>query len=439
MNHGLKVILGTNGGMKISMELNGISQPKPKHSLWEILFAVLVLFLATDAVIPLLQMKREIVFNPVEGNITLQALWLSIYMITALLLLFHWRQMVPIVRQNYWVLSLIGLAFISIAWSEVPMMTLRRSIALLGTTAFGIYLAIRYSPMELLKLLAGVLGLIAVLSLGFVLLLPEYALHEDGNWRGIYINKNFLGSMMSLAAITWLVYFLCTSKVHLVAVGFCGFSVALLLLSNSITSIFILLMLLSVLVLYGLFQWPRMRNPGPVILIVLTVLGLTIMLVTNLDILLFALGRNETLSGRTELWKAIGEVIQQRPWTGYGFGAFWLGSEGMSGYIGQLLHWYPGHAHNGFLDIWLQLGLVGVILFTITLIRNLFKALILAWREKGLVSMVPLLLLLFMTLHNITESTFMKQNNFFWILFTVVTVQLGIRYGEAGDKKGENC
>jgi len=421
------------------MELNGIKRTKEKLSAWEMGFAVLVLFLSTDAVIPLLQIKSGMVLNPIGGNVTLQALWLGIYIATFFILLMRRRYVMSIIWQNYLLLLLIGLAFVSTAWSEAPLMTLRRSIAILGTTAFGIYLATSYSPRELLKLLAWVFGLIAVLSLGFVLLLPEYALHENGKWCGIYINKNFLGSMMSLAAITWLVYALCTSKARLVAIGFGGFSVALLLLSNSITSIFAFMMLLSVLLLYGLFQWPRMRKPGPMILIMLAVLGLSTLLVINLDALLFALGRNETLSGRTELWKAIGEVIKQRPWTGYGFGAFWLGSEGMSGYIGQLLHWYPGHAHNGFLDIWLQLGLVGVILFTITLIRNLFKALILTWREKGLVSMVPLLLLLFMTLHNITESTFMKQNNFFWILFTVVTVQLGIRYGEAGDKKGENC
>ena len=66
--------------------------------------------------------------------------------------------------------------------------------------------------------------------------------------------------------------------------------------------------------------------------------------------------------------------IAKRPLLGYGFYAFWLGMKGESARLIVGTHWVFGYAHNGFLEIWLQLGLVGVVVFFITLFQAIKNA-----------------------------------------------------------------
>jgi O-antigen ligase len=88
------------------------------------------------------------------------------------------------------------------------------------------------------------------------------------------------------------------------------------------------------------------------------------------------------------------------------------------------LRWRPDNAHNGYLDLWLQLGLLGVVIFAASFLKNLFKAVTLVRRENSWISMFPLLFLTFLMIHNITESTILFRNQIFWILYTLTSVQL---------------
>ena len=89
---------------------------------------------------------------------------------------------------------------------------------------------------------------------------------------------------------------------------------------------------------------------------------------------LAALGRNATLTGRTDIWVLVMRSIAKRPLLGYGYYAFWQGLKGESGNIIVAAHWFFGYAHNGVLEIWLQLGLVGTALFFVTLVQALRNA-----------------------------------------------------------------
>jgi len=422
-----------------------------KPTLLEKIFSVFVLILSTYAVIPLLMAKNGVLIDPVRGNIIMQALWLAVFVITFFLLLIRLRKVVRIAFQDKWLWFLVGLAVVSAAWSGLPLLTLRHSAALLGTTVFGVYLAGRYSRPEIIKLLVWTLGLIAVLSLCFALLLPQYGIQIEYKrivaWRGVYIHKNLLGNFMSLTAVTSLLYAFGCRKKLLVGLILFGISVALLFFSASKTALVSFIILLFILSIIQIFRGRYMQSVPARILFILSVGSLAVWLAYNVDFIFHILGRNTTLTGRTFLWQEVWGMIQKHPWLGYGYDSFWLGREGLSKSIWQIIRWTPDNAHNGYLDLWLQLGLLGVVLFAVSFITSLFKAIALIRRENGWIEMFPLLFLIFMAIHNITESTILFRNQIFWILYVLISIQLRSGFENdvcnttfsPGRKNNENC
>lgn len=410
------------------MEHNAIDCHQPAS--WEKVFVLTVIFFSTGAVMPLLQAASGVVYDPVRGNVFMQALWAGVYAVALALLWKRRRHAARLASRGTLLWLLVGLALVSVFWSEAPVVTLRRGIALLGTTAFGLYLAVCYTRREVLELLAWAFGLIAVLSMGFVLFMPSLGIqpyYEYTAWRGVYENKNTLGGMMALAAITWLLYSASRFKEKHWGLFFFALAVVLLFRSGSVTAMLIFGALLALALI---FCKTRGRN-------FFWVAGLLVLLAGGylawwlgdslLTMILDILGRNETLSGRTELWQVVGELIWRRPWLGYGYNAFWLGWQGPSGKVWQVLSWTPPHAHNGYLDVWLQLGLAGLALLSVSLLAGLIKALNLARRKSDMVDLFPLLLFVFMAVHNITESTFMVRNDIFWMLFVLTSIQLNVK------------
>jgi len=409
------------------MSNSGVTtEAKEKTVFFNILFAekiftAIVLFISTYAVIPHLR-KNLTAFDPLKGDTAIQLFWAIIYILTFTLLLKRMRFDVRTAFLDKTIWLLVGLAFISIIWSDAPLVTLRRSVALLGTTVFGIYLAVRYTRQELLKMLLWTLGLSAVLSIMFVLFLPSYGIHSIPYhaWRGVYENRNSLGCYMALAAIGWLLYSLNNPKVSMIGLVFCIISLLLLISSKSVTALVVLFLLLLLLFFCGMSY----NHKKLFVVFIIAAAGVSFFCLTkNADYVFNVLGRDTTLSGRTVLWQAVWDMVMQRPWLGYGYSAFWLGWNGPSGDIWKILSTKVPYAHNGYLDLWLQLGLAGLIIFLLSLFTNLYKAYRLVL-EKGFMEMFPFLFFFFMLVYNVTESFILIQNTILWILYIAFSFQL---------------
>ncbi len=408
----------------------GVNRQKPEPKLWEKIFVVITLVFSTSAIYPLVQDKVGVVIQSGQGNLLAQVLWSGIYLITFYLIIFYWRKAIQIAFRDVILWLLVGLAFVSTLWSYAPLETLRGSVALLGNTLIGIYLVTCYSRQKFLKLLLWALGLIVVLSLGLSIFLPDVAFHHfPGSMRGVLSNKNHFGPLMALAVITWLLYSVHSTKMRFMAICFCLLSFIFLLLSQCITAWIIFSILLPMVIIYYLLRHKRVKMAVPIILITLALCTFFFLITTNLNNLLELAGKNITLTGRTELWLIVWDMIQhQQPWLGFGYDAFWLGMEGPSGAVWEIISWNPPHAHNGYLDVWLQLGVVGIVIFIISFVINYFRAVLLACRQKDILQMFPLLILTFMIIHNLSESTFMVRNNFFWILYVVTSLQFCVEH-----------
>ena len=162
-------------------------------------------------------------------------------------------------------------------------------------------------------------------------------------------------------------------------------------------------------------------------------------LISNAESGLSFLGRDTTLTGRTELWPAVLDMIRQRPWLGYGYGGFWLGWEGESAHV-WLWNYYelylkPVHAHNGLLDLWLNLGLLGMAIFIPQFLLTLLRAVKRVRLTKTAEGLWPLGFLTLMLTYNITESSLLTHNNVFWLLYVTIALSIVFRFPKAGEPK----
>jgi O-antigen ligase len=250
-------------------------------------------------------------------------------------------------------------------------------------------------------------------------------------WQGIYPTKNGLGRWMALLAV---VMFLCMGRGRwrlLAGVGFL-LAVALLLLSRSRTSQMACLSVLSLAVFYRVLRWHLLQTVAVVMFAIAAAGALATWVLSDPKIVLGAMGKDATLTNRTPLWAAVLEMIGKRPWLGYGYTGFWQGWHGESAHICRVSGWIPPHAHNGFLDVWLDLGLVGLTIFLLGLLLTFARSMRCARQTTTVGGLWPIIFLSFMLLYNLTETLILRPHNLFWILLVAIVLSRpGPRAAEA--------
>lgn len=389
----------------------------------ERVFVVLTLQLSAKASIPFIRGGSDGGSNYAEGNPVTQAVWLGIYLITFCLVAVRWKRFIRVATADKLLLLLLGIAVVSITWSVAPEVTLRREIGLLGSTFFAMYLATRYSPSELLRLLGWTLSIGALLSLVSGIVLPSYGLMGGSFWRGIYIHKNAMGRLMAICAIILLLLTFSNRKYRwLTGIGV-GLAVGLLLLSQAKGALVVFISLLALLPLYNALRWKyTIAVPFGIIMVIIGASGLT-WLVSQSETVLGALGKDATLSSRTYIWAAAIDMINQRPLLGYGYAAFWLGLESeYSAYVWSYAGWEVPNAHNGFIDLTLDLGYLGISVFLLGYLMNYLQAVKWAHLTKSLEGLWPLLYMTFILIASQSESVTLTYKDIFWMLYVAIAL-----------------
>jgi O-antigen ligase len=114
--------------------------------------------------------------------------------------------------------------------------------------------------------------------------------------------------------------------------------------------------------------------------------------------------------------------IAQRPLLGYGFGAFW-DALGPGEAVRAAVGWVTPHAHNGFLDLWLDMGLVGLLTFVTRYMVGVRRAWAMMRSSADAEGFWPLAYLLVFLLINITETA-VYQNLFVWAIFVATVAEV---------------
>lgn len=327
--------------------------------------------------------------------------------------------------------AVILMAPLSLLWTINLSETAERSIAIVGSSLFGVYLGWRFTLGRMIYLLAVALTVAAILSLVAIFLVPSVGIDQtgawSGYWRGVHFHKNGLGAASSLGALI-IGYALADSRGGTrLFLGF-GFVLSLVLMvgSGSTTA------LLSAVCMGAIALWARRLQKLPTEVPVLTIIVIFAVLALALEFFgieafestLEFFGKNPNVSGRLPLWTILWNgYIESHFWLGYGYEAFWTPESKQVLEISRKLYYTPHYAHNGIMESWINGGVVLVFLALLMLILTTFKSTLLVSRWRVLaISSFPLVYCGYFILTNVTESTVMYRNSLNWVIFVALTV-----------------
>lgn len=390
----------------------------------ELSYAILSLVLLTGAFVPLLGITSG---DQLEGAPAARLMYATIYLVAASRMLVAPRRLVPFLASGSVPIALAVLALLSSAWADLPILSLRRGLALLGTTAFGVYLAMRFSIEQLLRLAGWALLLILIGSVATIAFLPTVGTMQgyySGAWQGVFVHKNSLGRYMALGFLVFMLLTLDRTRRSFSRLLILPVFATALFFSKSITGLVVLLACIIVLPLLTTVTWRRSQRLGVYAILSGLLLGSSLIALAEAGKLVQLFGRDLTLTGRTELWRLTADAVSQRFWLGYGYKNFWDDWGGQANYIRATLSWDIPHAHNGVLELLLSLGFVGLAFLVASLWQTTANAIWYARAYPHPLGYWPLCLLVFMILANTTESVFVNPNDFYWTLYVATSISL---------------
>jgi exopolysaccharide production protein ExoQ len=347
---------------------------------------------------------------------------------------FNWSNAM---RANPWLFLLLGYMLVSIFWSEIPYLSFKRWVKELVAVTMACVVLTETLPREAMQ---SVFRRIVYILIPFSVLLikyfPKYGVmygHWSGKlmWTGVALHKNGLGRLCLIAA-----FFLIWTLIR----RWRGHNIRVFKYQTH-ADVFILILTLWVLkgppgaypataivalavglATFMVLLWMKKHriNLGANTLMIITVLvivyGIVTPMIGGLSFLDFssAIGRDETLTGRTEIWKELVPIAMQNAILGDGYGSFWTSTT---------RNLYATDAHNGYLDTLLQIGFVGLFflaMFLISCCRKAYKQLTQDF-DWGALWVCFIFMAVF---HNISESSIDSFSNHLMAILLFLAMSL---------------
>ncbi len=308
-----------------------------------------------------------------EGNSLDAAIFLMLIVTGLTVLIRRKSAMRAFVSTNKPLIIYFTYCLVSILWSPIPEPSFKRWIKAIGDLLMVLIVVTDPLPKIALRRFFSYVGFLLIPASVFLIRYSTLGrgFDPDGNAMntGVTTNKNMLGVLVLTIGLATLWHLLALLPAkgqyrrssRLIAQGILlGFILGLLYQAHSATSVACFLLGSGLIVVCGL---PRVqRKPGLLhgIVFSLVIGGGLLMLIGGDALVAGALGRDSNLTGRTDIWKAV-IPLAQNPLIGTGFESFWnsaaktLRSFSQANMFGNL-----NSAHNGYIEVYLNLGLVGV-------------------------------------------------------------------------------
>jgi exopolysaccharide production protein ExoQ len=358
----------------------------------------------------------------------------------------------------YPLLAFIALSFLSIAWSFYPGFTALGAVVILVESAAAVSLAITLSWDELLTALGRVFRLILGLSFVFEFIVSVFIRHpiypvwvvpddpkhpaallywsrdllfHTGKIQGILGNS----SLLAMAALLGLIVFGIQLATKSVRRGTGWLWVAVALIAIAITQSATIFVGLAVVVLVTAASSLVRRAPSPssrsaAYGVIGLFIAAAIVIGAAFHTLLFRV-LNTISTGRLDIWHDVIGLAQQRPAFGWGWLGYWIvWIKPFKGLITKGGVQVP-HAHDAWLDVWLQLGILGVIVFAALVVATLARSWLMSVDRVvtapntvgaySYLSMLPLLMLTAQLVQSLAESRILLEGG--WILLVVWAVK----------------
>jgi exopolysaccharide production protein ExoQ len=330
----------------------------------------------------------------------------------------------PILRVNLPIVVFFLYCLVSILWSDFPFVTFKRwTRGVADVVMIFVVITDPYWQAALNWLLSRVAFLLIPLSVLLIRFIPQYgrsySIGGAQMWTGVCTDKNGLGAICMVfgTAVLWQMLRVSRdtkslSRRELIAKG-SVFAMTLYLIwvidSKTALTCFLLANTLIVLTWFG----PRFRKPA-ILTIIVAGMIISCFCVLFLGIgsgALETMGRKADLTGRTEIWATV-LPLAKNSLLGTGYEDFWMGDRQAT--VARNLV-YLNQAHNGYLEIYLNLGWIGLILLG-TIIVTGYRNIMLELRHNLEMGRLKLAFFTICLVYNFTEATFKMQAPV-WIFF----------------------
>ena len=343
------------------------------------------------------------------------------------------RQAGTVLRANWPIVLLFYYCLLSVFWSDYPLVALKRSTKAIGDLIMLLIVLTDCEPRSAVKRLLTRCGFLLIpLS---VLLIEYYPGLGQGlgdgieapTYTGVTTNKNFLGVICLIFGIAsmWRFIAACRNSEfahrgrHLIAHGvLLGMVSWLLWMANSMTSLACFVLASGLIAITSLRAVGRRQVIVHLLVVAMVLIPFVTLFIGHGGGIFESMGRDPTLTGRTEIWDQLLH-LSKNPLFGAGFESFWLGTR-----LEHIWITFPeiNEAHNGYLEVFLNLGWIGLILLGIVIVTG-YRSVMLELRRDVEMGYLKLAYLVGAVVYSLTEAGFRMMNPV-WFLFLLAVIHV---------------
>jgi O-antigen ligase len=317
--------------------------------------------------------------EPIEvteaGNFANQLGYSTLFVLLAAWNLCHQPQRLLLLVRPVLIVTLFWFA-LTVATSWDPAQSARRfAFALVIIGIAGMVLLLPKTPRHFADVMAVVVLIVLAACYLGVALVPQLTIHQAsdalepelaGDWRGVFGHKNEASAVMALFVFIGIF----VARVRSLGLGAIIVALALPFLYFTHSKTAMAALPLTLIVSAIMARAAKPANGVAVALslvVVLNLLSIGSIYIAPMRAVVGAIMPDATFTGRTEIWKFAIDHVAQRPITGYGFATFWGTDQVVYGMSGATWANTAAHAHNGYLDLALTIGIPGAVLVTLWL------------------------------------------------------------------------
>jgi len=348
----------------------------------------------------------------------------------------HFREIVSVSKKTRLLLVLPAIAFVSVLWSQNPSHTLVDAANLTLTTLFAVYLYVRYPGERLVSFLSFAAAISLLMCAFAVVFAPSVGIdaYQQDAWRGVFGQRNNCAVICVCFLVVALHHRARTLDEQIVRWTILLLAPVFIVMSGSRTGWALTAFAVALTLSMQLVQ--RMRSLDRIVFlmaIAIPIAALVFAVATNFNQTLALMDKDPTMTQRTVIWAEVLPSIAKHPLQGYGYSAFWSGLKGESTHTILVTGWMEGQAQDGYLDLLLQLGLIGAV----PLIWMFASGFTQAWgavQRRVAIPQVQLatVLLPLVLIENIGESSFLLPLGvpWFYALLAFLVLALSTKHAE---------
>jgi len=350
-----------------------------------------------------------------EGSPIDRAVFLTLMLCGIIILMqrkLNWNELF---NKNLWIWLFFIFGAISILWSDFPMVSFKRWFKSLGNVVMALVILTEERPYEALGvILRRFAFLLLPLSVLFIKYYPDLGRsYHMGQvmFTGVAGQKNGLGLICLISGIYFSWNLLLNHREEVKSGQQLHFSIYLIIFpmiiwllyrARSATSLACTIVAVA---LFIVARHPALaQKPTRIMTVCLAsiiLLGISELFFNVKDTVIVMLGRQPDLTSRIPMWADLLSIVQH-PLIGAGYESFWLGDRMI--YIqkrwGKLIQ-----AHNGYVQMYLDLGYIGLF-FIVSLILSGLKRVWHCLYFDYPAAILRLCFIIIVSLVNVTEATF---------------------------------